>query len=225
MTHELPGEYSFGFVTGRVIQAVADSPADDDRFPEARAATGYIQFKPSVELRKSSYHYRAFVGFTTVVTNLDKLGRLVDDQTWQDIEMGEISGDDPDGPHGIWLVTGSYLVTPSVVGARIAPFMVEVTSDHTEENPLDLVTAAPPQPAPGVTMQTLIVPPGGAPNETLVRDAGGGLTWSSAAYDSAQDAAGSATAAQAAQTATENALPAFEQVIADALDVLIGEIQ
>lgn len=194
-TLELPGEYTFGFVTGRIIQAVADSPADDDRFPEARAATGQITFKPSVELRKSSSHYHAFVGFTTVAAKLDKLGRLVDDQTWKAIQDGEITGDDPDGPHGIWLVTGSYHVTPSVIGARIAPFPVEVTAEHTEENPLDLVTAAPPQPAPGVTLQTLIVPPGGTPNDTLVRDAGGQLAWSSVAYDSAQDAAGSATAA------------------------------
>ena len=42
----LPASYSWGFVVGQVIHAIADTTADVDRLPQARAATGTIRFEP-----------------------------------------------------------------------------------------------------------------------------------------------------------------------------------
>lgn len=210
----LPTEYKFGFVIGRAIHAIADTPADADRLPGARPAQGEFAFRPPVSLRKSSVDYHAFVGSGTVTAKLDRLGRLVDDQTWKGIEESVISGDDPDGPHGIWLITGTYSVSSKLAGMEIPGFQIEVTEAHTEANPLDLVTAAPPQPAPGVTLMTLLVPPGGGPNDTLVRGTDGNLTWSSVAYDAAQDAQ-AALAAIPSEVTTEVGLQVPPAVTAE----------
>lgn len=177
MAELLPNEYTFGFVVGRAIHAVADTAQDVDKLPEARPADGEFIFTPAITLRKSIVDYKAFVGQGPEHVKLDKLGRIVDGPTWDKIQSGLIPGNLPAGPHGIWLITGTYTVTSALSGLSIPAFQVEVTAEHTEANPLDLVTAAPPQPGPGVTMVTAQIPPGGSFGETLARDASGNLVW------------------------------------------------
>ena len=126
MSLTLPGEYTWGFVVGKVILALADTVADGDRLPEARAATGTIRFEPVDKLRKVVTSPSAFVAHEAVVVTLGPTGELVD----------------ANGLAGVWLITGTYRVTFNVNGTSIPGFSITVTDQHTIESPLDLVAAS-----------------------------------------------------------------------------------
>ena len=144
MSLTLPGEYTWGFVVGQIIQAIADTTVDGDRLPDARAASGTIRFEPVEKLRKVVNTPSAFVAHEPVVATLGPTGELTD----------------VNGLVGIWLVTGTYQVSFSVSGVTLPGFPIEVTAQHTVESPLDLVTVSPYVAPSGTTVTTLIVPAG-----------------------------------------------------------------
>lgn len=127
MTEALPLpllERTWGFVVGRIIQAVADTTADLDRLPEAKASKGTITFDPLEKLHRTS---TAFVWVDKVTATLGPTGELVD----------------AEGQPGIWLISGAYNVRFAIGSTSIPPFVIHVTPEHTIEAPLDLVSASP----------------------------------------------------------------------------------
>ena len=160
MSLPLPAEHTWGFVVGRIIHATADTTADVDRLPEARAASGSIRFEPRSKLSKVLTSPTAFVGYEVTTATLNSLGELTD----------------AEGQVGIWLISGVYGVSFSIEGITIPSFEIEVTPAHTSETPLDLATAAPYVPPTGATVTTLLVPAGPAEGQVLTW-AAGRLAW------------------------------------------------
>ena len=188
MTLELPSELKYGYVTARVIHAVADSAADADDKPEARPAQGKVTFTPAVTNRTTSSHYDSFVIQGTETFNLatqqdiDIVQARIDspeDRPSSDLLLpflGEIV--DNDSRPGVWLVEGRYRVTFSIQGEGSIPgFDIQVTPDYSRDNPLDLAVVSPVVPSPDVSLISLHVPPGGLPNQALGRDDHGNLVW------------------------------------------------
>lgn len=151
MTLPLPVEYTWGFVAGRFIHAIADTTGDVDRYPEARAAIGSVTFTPLTTMRKVS---ATFVAHASATCGIDSSGYMIGAH----------------GDQGVWLITGSYRVSFALdSGASIPAFDINVTTDHTEENPLQLATSAPYVPDPGVTVSTLVVSSDTQEGEVLIK--------------------------------------------------------
>lgn len=127
VTENLPPEYEYGYVIGRVVQRVADTAVDEDRLPEAKGATGSVTFTP-LTTRTVASNAIVLDGPTTVTLNN---GYVHDGQD-----------------RGVHLVTGVYTVTFNVVGGSVPTITVELLPSHTEANPLNLKDAMPYVPDP-----------------------------------------------------------------------------
>lgn len=120
-----PAGVAFGCVTGRFALAVADTSADVDHLPDFTPATGTVSFKPATG-KIVTANPRRYVSPQTVAVTLDSDGAL-----------------SAGGAAGVWLVVGTYTVTFKLAGITVPAFDVTVTAEHTEANPLDLVTHTP----------------------------------------------------------------------------------
>lgn len=168
----LPSEYTFGKVVARIVQSVADG-SDEDRFPDMLAAGGSVLFRPKEKNRKTT-NYSALVLNQNVRATL----YVPEPDTPEDqyaFPPGTLL--DQQGNEGVWLVTGSYTVDFTLNEGSFNPFDVVVTEDYDSDNPLDLIHAAPPEPVPGTPLVIAEIPPGGQPDQTLVRDESGQLIW------------------------------------------------
>ena len=124
----LPSSVEYGYVVARVLLAVADSPADPDRYPDGIAPQGAkVTFTPAVAEQK--------VGAPSTLVLREKVTCVIGTD-------GQML--DPAGAVGVWLVTGVYTVAIST-GGPYSPssFKVTVTKAHTEAAPLDLVQHMP----------------------------------------------------------------------------------
>lgn len=140
----LPPEITFGYVVGRWILAVGDTATDPDELPDAAVPTGTVTF-------------------TRIDENVNLLDSTQNDGTWVAVarksvmavlnDQGELALEHSTNA-GLWLITGAYTVAVSVSGLSWTPFTIIITTDHTPENPLDLVTASP---VP-ITPTTVLVP-------------------------------------------------------------------
>lgn len=130
----LPSGYTWGFVTARSIHAMADTAKDFDRFPEARGSNGRVTFTPLMRFRVHEQEPTAFVHYEIVRATM-RDGNLIDAEEEE----------------GIYLITGYYKVDFSIEGGAIPGFEIEVTAEHTKENPLDLALATPVVVPPGYT--------------------------------------------------------------------------
>ena len=208
MSLPLPAEHTWGFVVGRIIHATADTKADVDRLPEAKAAKGSIRFEPRSKLSKVLTSPTAFVGYEVVTATLNSLGELTD----------------AEGQVGIWLISGVYGVSFSIEGVTIPPFEIEVTPAHTQETPLDLAIAAPYVAPTGTPVTTLLVPSGAFDGAGLGWEANG-LSWLPGAAAAAQSAAEALASEEAAEQARDGAVTA-QGLAEDARDqvvALVGE--
>lgn len=192
MSLPLPAEHTWGFVVGRIIHATADTTADVDRLPEARAAKGSIRFEPRSKLSKVLTSPTAFVGYEVATATLNSLGELTDTE----------------GQVGIWLISGVYGVSFSIEGVTIPSFEIEVTPAHTPETPLDLAIAAPYVAPTGTSVTTLLVPAGAFD--------GAGLGWGDGGLAWLPGAAAAATSAAAALGSEEGAEEAASLAAASA---------
>lgn len=137
---DLPYGFDWGYVTGRIIHALADTISDPDKEPEARGASGRVVFVPKP---KPSSVNGVLVVYERTVVQLNDEGYLVD-------------------AHGdqlpVALLSGDYAVTFELTGGQLGGFQIRVTPEHTAANPLDLATAAPYEPPTGVAVTTMRVP-------------------------------------------------------------------
>ena len=159
MTLPVPtSEAQYGYVVGRVIRAIADG-VDADNKPDIKAATGSVTFLPKAKLGRTS-DYSAFVVREQIICPLD----------WQGFVTSK-------GAQYVVLTAGVYDVSFKLeAGTAIPSFAVEVTTAHTQDAPLDLVTAAPYSPPAGAVVQTMLVPAGAAVGQVLSWTAAG-LGW------------------------------------------------
>ena len=127
----LPTSLEYGYVDARIILAVADTD-DEDRLPNAVPATGTITLTPLNDKTVETEEEPVIVGRHSISGTLDATGRLRDSQ----------------GQRGLWVITGLYSVSYNLTGVSVGGHSVLVTSDHTENNPLHLATAAQPTGAP-----------------------------------------------------------------------------
>jgi hypothetical protein len=117
----------YGYVTGRYLYVYADTGDDPDRDPDAKAAQGAIKLTPVAPARVVTNGAPATAIAQPVELKTDIEGFLVD----------------PAGARGVYLVAGQYDVAFKFVGVTHPGFRIEVKTDHTPDNPLDLSTAAP----------------------------------------------------------------------------------
>lgn len=124
----LPAEVEYGFVTGRLLQAVADT-TDSGRLPDAVPMQGKIKFTPANQVLRVGEPASTIVLKQPITCQIDAEGYL----------MGP-----PFNFTGVWLVAGVYTVTYTLVGVLVKSHDIEVLPEHTDANPLDLTTAMPP---------------------------------------------------------------------------------
>ena len=145
----LPAEIAYGKVVGRWILAVADTPTDADKLPEAKVPTGTVKF-------------------TRKVANTSLLDTTQDDGTYVGIARQSVTADlddatgeihlNGDTELGVWLVEGDYIVEPIIANVTWPKFDITVTAAHTEQAPLDLISWSPPPAPPAATVLTMQVP-------------------------------------------------------------------
>lgn len=124
----MPAEIAYGHVTGRFIAAWTDGP-DAGRLPDPRPLEGLtVKITPKVQARRLAGAAPVLVATMPVTCKVDADGRLIDAEK------------EP----GVWLVTGVYEVKYTHGSVVIPAHDIEVTDAHTEDTPLDLVTAQPP---------------------------------------------------------------------------------
>lgn len=126
-----PANIAFGRVVGRYLLAVADTPADEDHFPDPIPASGTVTFTPAAPTVYVTGENAATVIPKAVAGSLNAEGRVTD----------------PTGTEGVWLVIGQYDVRVSIPGVDIPTFRISVKAEHTAEAPLELALAAPLKPA------------------------------------------------------------------------------
>ena len=142
MTVTLPVEMTYGRVVGRWILAVADTPADEDELPEAQIPTGNVIFT-----RINTYSIRP----DTTQNDGTHVGILKQNISTVLGADGELRLS-PTAPPGVWLVTGYYRINATISGTQWPSFDIEVTTEHTQENPLDLIHHTPITASPTVTI-------------------------------------------------------------------------
>lgn len=124
----LPSELEYGYVGVQIVLAVADTAADEDRLPDARPATGTITLTPVESKRVYTEAGKpVLVGKHPITGTLDHKGRLRDDHGLVDIGV----------------VAGVYNVTYNLAEISVNPHPILVTSDHTQQNPLNLADSVP----------------------------------------------------------------------------------
>lgn len=126
MSLPLPENVPVGKIVGRWIRIIGDSSGDENRYPDAVPAQGNLRIAPKSHGRIVEQPANANVA---VLTGPETF--FLDDN-------GELIGHD--GEPGVWLVAGEYMVTPRLVGASWGSFNINVTTDNTAENPLNLIS-------------------------------------------------------------------------------------
>lgn len=126
---QLPASTEYGYVVGRILLAVEDTTteSEDNRYPDALVPiNSSVRFTP-IDIMA--------VGVpSTLVIKKSINGKIGEDGIL--VDNNEIEG--------IWLVTGRYSVTFDLKNqGSITPFQIEITSGHTELDPLDIVPLIP----------------------------------------------------------------------------------
>lgn len=159
--------YNFGFVIARVRQA--ESNGDPTPIP----AKGTLNFFPAVTQALAKGDETAFLEHSPLVYHLHpETGEVVDEAH---LKVAAVNGKVPGA--GVWLYEGVWRAEFGIHGGPVEPFSFEVTTAHTEESPLDLVTVAPYVPVPGAAVNTVLVPVNGLPGQVLSYVDGSSAAW------------------------------------------------
>lgn len=153
----------FGFVAGRWVRSIGDTPDDPDRAPD------YVPVKGTV------------VVFTPQATHRV----AADGSGWAGIIKDRISGSvgergqliDAEGHDHLALAAGIYSVSYDFGPGNSWPsHYIEVKTEHTAEAPLWLPPIAPPAEGPMIENRVVTIPAGGRDGQVLVWD-GAAFSW------------------------------------------------
>ena len=142
----LPPEMTYGRVVGRWLFAIADTAADPDERPDAQVPTGTVTFTrldPNTTMLDTLQNDGTYVGITrkAVTAKLNAEGELALEHS---------------ASRGVLLITGHYNVSASIAEVTWPSFDIEVTTAHTNESPLDLITWTPITATPTIQIVTSI---------------------------------------------------------------------
>lgn len=137
----MPESLMYGYVVGRVFLALGDTSEDPDRLPDlvapAQATVSFTPLQPQKRTQADGAEITTLVLKQPVICRVDSEGYIVD----------------PTSVPGVWLVTGIYEVQILTNHLGDTPiFYVEVTEEHTESNPLDLIQYVPDQVRPTIPL-------------------------------------------------------------------------
>lgn len=156
-------EQPFGFVAGRWVLSIGDTPDDSDRAPD------YVPVKD------------AMVVFTPQVTHRV----AADGSGWAGIIKDRVSARlgergqliDAEGHDHLALAVGIYSVSYNFGLGRSWPsHYIEVKPEHTADAPLWLPPIAPPPKGPMIENRVITIPADGQDGQVLVWD-GAGFSW------------------------------------------------
>ena len=198
MTVTLPAEMTYGRVVGRWILAVADTPNDPDDLPEAQIPAGTVSFT-----RINTYSVRP----DTTQADGTYVGILKQNVSTTLGSDGELRLS-PTAPPGVWLVTGFYKVNATISGMQWPSFDIEVTTEHTQENPLDLIHVT-----PIVVSPTTVLVPSYETKDSAEAAAASAEQSAIDAAQSAQSASSSAVSAAGSAASIADALPMMENLV------------
>ncbi len=142
----LPPEVAYGRVVGRWLFAIADTAADPDELPEVQVPTGTVTFTRldlNTTMLDTLQNDGTYVGITrkAVTAKLNAEGELALEHSTS---------------RGVMLITGHYNVSASIAEVTWPSFDIEVTTAHTNESPLDLITWTPITATPTIQIVTSI---------------------------------------------------------------------
>lgn len=127
----LPSEVSYGHVTGRVVTAVKDTPADVDTLPDAVPATGQIIFTPTSMLISM---------VSDVIILPQKISCTLDVNGAFEVDL--VATDDPDLVPVGW----QYNVSFKIAEGQIPAFFMAVPSGSSIDLSDVVVAGTPPTP-------------------------------------------------------------------------------
>lgn len=128
----LPSEVSYGHVTGRVVTAVKDTPADVDTLPDAVPATGQIIFTPTSMLVSA---------ISDVIILPQKIVNVLDANGAFEVDL--VATDDPDLIPVGWLYTVSF----KIAEGQIPSFFMAVPSGSNTDLSDVIAAGTPPTPS------------------------------------------------------------------------------
>lgn len=137
----MPEGLKYGYVVGRVFLAIGDTPEDPDRMPDlvppTQAAVNFTPLQPQKRTQGDGADITSLVLKQRITCRVNTDGYIVD----------------PTNTPGVWLVTGIYEVHILTQQLGDPPrFYVEVTDEHTEATPLDLIQYVPNQDRPTIPL-------------------------------------------------------------------------
>ena len=133
MSVTLPPEVQYGFVVGRWLTAVADSPADSDDYPDAKPAVGSGTFRnlaPTSVRLDTTQNDGTYVG-----TIKEPINVVLGDDGELKLALSD--------KVGVWLIQGTYDVDMRINGQQWPRFQIVVGPEHTPTSPLDLLQWSP----------------------------------------------------------------------------------
>ena len=156
-------EQPFGFVAGRWVLSIGDTPDDADRAPDyVPVKDGGVVFTPQVSHR--------------VATDGSGWAGIIKDRVFASVgERGQLV--DAEGHDHLALAVGVYSVSYDFGLDKSWPsHYIEVKQEHTAEAPLWLPPIAPAPEGPMIENRVVTIPADGGDGQVLVWD-GGGFSW------------------------------------------------
>ena len=147
---------TYGWITGTVLQPIADTETAGDRTPADRPSAGEVILTPLVAATAGG----KIIARDSIRRPLDAQGRITD----------------LDGDPGAAVPVGSYRVEWALTSGRWPAHDITVTAEHTKAAPYDIGTQAPVTPAPGAPV-TLLEVPSGAYADAILGWGDDGLEW------------------------------------------------
>lgn len=156
-------EQPFGFVAGRWVRSIGDTPDDADRAPDyVPVQNATVVFTPQVTHRVAADGS----GWAGIIK--DRVSARVG-------ERGQLI--DAEGHDHLALATGVYSVSYDFGSGWSWPsHYIEVKPEHTADAPLWLPPVAPPPEGPRIENRVVTIPADGEDGQVLVWD-GGGFSW------------------------------------------------
>lgn len=161
----MPENQEHGFVIGNLVISKGDTPSDPNKLPDIIPANTEVRFN-RVRGQEIQHDPARIISYKQMVAKVLPNGDITGDLD----EQGKIRVDEQGNvvsESGIWLAEGQYRVSISDGSFTSPKNNLVVTSEFTQENPLDIITAYDFVPGPGEAVQTIQLPPPSGPERVV----------------------------------------------------------